>query len=93
MKNKDFEFRIKSNDHKFDLWFFGALLDEAVKTDNAKGFCKLIDSNPELADKYFERKMEKIEKTKLPEEIDSPEWTAKMLKEIHRKIKERKHFL
>lgn len=44
------------NKMTFDLWFFEALLDETVRADNAKGFCNLIDSNPELADKYFERK-------------------------------------
>lgn len=82
--------RIKSSDHGFDLWFFGQLLDEAVQFDNVEGFCNLIDNNRELADEYFGRRMEKIEKVELPPEFDSEEWTRKMLSKIYRKIKERR---
>lgn len=81
--------RIKSDDHGFDLWFFGALMDEAVRLDNVKGFNNLIDSNPDLAGEYFRRRMEKIERVKLMSEFDTEEWTGKMLSEIHQKIKER----
>lgn len=62
MKNKKSDLRIKSSDHDFDLWFFGQLLDEAVRLDNAKGVCNLIDDNPELSNEYFKRKEEKMKK-------------------------------
>ncbi len=89
MKNKKSDLRIKSSDHDFDLWFFGQLLDEAVRLDNAKGFCNPIDDNPELSNEYFKRKEEKMKKTDLPPEFDTKEWKEKMLSEIHRKIEQR----
>ena len=90
MKSKNFRFRIKSSDHEFDLWFLGQLLNEAIWLDHAKGFCNLIDNNPELADEYFKREEEKIGKIDLPAKFDTKEWEEKMLSEIHRRIEERR---
>lgn len=81
--------RIKSCDHGFDLWLFGLLIDEAVRLDNVKGFNNLIDSNPDLAEEFFKRRIEKIEKVKLPPEFDSEEWTKKMLERIHKALEEK----
>lgn len=81
--------RIKSDDHGFDLWLFGLLIDEAVRLDNVKGFINLIDSNPDLADEFFKKRLEKIEKVKLPPEFDSEEWTKKMLERIHKALEEK----
>lgn len=81
--------QIKSKDHGFDLWLLGELLGEAVRLDSVKGFCNLIDNNPELADEYFERKIEKMGNIELPAETNTPEWTEKMLTEIYRKIESR----
>lgn len=81
---------MKSNDHDFDLWFFGALIDEAVRLGNMKGFNNLIASNPDLADEYFKGRMEEIEKVELPPEIASEEWTKKMLERIHKAVEKKK---
>lgn len=81
--------QIKSSDHGFDLWFFGQLLEEAVRLENVNGFCNLIDSNPKLADEYFTRRVEKIEKVELPPEFDTEEWTGKMLNRIYRALEEK----
>lgn len=81
--------RIKSDNHGFDLWLFGLLIDEAVRLDNVKGFINLIDSNPDLADEFFKGRLEKIEKVKLPPEFDSEEWTKKMLERIHKALEEK----
>lgn len=59
MKNKKFDLRIKSSDHDFDLWFFGQLLDEAVRLDNMNRFNSIVENNPELKNEYFERQMKK----------------------------------
>ncbi len=81
--------RIKSDDHGFDLWLFGLLIDEAVRLDNVNGFNNLIDSNPDLAEEHFKRHMKKIEKVELPPEFDSEAWTKKMLNKIHKALEEK----
>ena len=65
MKNKKTSARIKTSDHGFDLWFMEELLYEAVRTDNVKGYNNVVDNNQELADEYFQRCMEKIEKEEI----------------------------
>lgn len=56
---KNTHYRFLSSDHNFNLWFWGQLLDEAVRLDNMNRFNSIVENNPELKNEYFERQMKK----------------------------------
>ena len=63
-------------------------MHEAVRLDNMNGFNNLIDTNTDLADEYFEKRKEKMEKIELPAEFNTEEWRKKMLDRIYKALEE-----
>lgn len=90
MENKNFDFKIKSTDHAFDLWFFEQLLDEVVRLNHIQKFHDLINENPDLANEYFKKHIENIEKAEVPSEFIKEEWAEKILSRIHQIIESKK---